>query len=67
MLLYNKPILHLQTLLMLFFEGSILDKANFINAINFTIDPTTNSLKKAKFHKDGLIGLLKKYDIVVQS
>lgn len=48
------------------FEQTILDKVNFSEAHDFTIDPERNSLKKTRFSKDGLLGLLKKYDIVVE-
>ncbi|WP_394973962.1 pentapeptide repeat-containing protein [uncultured Croceitalea sp.] len=48
------------------FDGTILDKTNFGEAHNFIINPERNSLKKAKFSKHGLLGLLKKYDIVVE-
>ena len=47
------------------FENTNLEQADFTSAINFSIDPSVNSLKKTRFDKDGLIGLLKKYDIVV--
>lgn len=47
------------------FENSILDKADLSNAFNFNINPEINSLKKTKFSKEELIGLLKKYDIVI--
>ena len=48
------------------FENTILDKANLSKAFNFNINPEINSLKKTKFSKEELIGLLKKYDIVVE-
>jgi uncharacterized protein YjbI with pentapeptide repeats len=48
------------------FDETILDKVNFCEAHNFTIDPERNSLKKAKFSKDGLLGLLHKYDIDIE-
>ena len=48
------------------FEGTALQKADFTTALNFTIDPTKNQLQKARFQSHGLIGLLKKYDIVVE-
>nr|WP_313884840.1 pentapeptide repeat-containing protein [uncultured Allomuricauda sp.] len=47
------------------FQQTVLDKVDFTTAFNFSIDPGANRLKKARFSKDGLIGLLKKYDIVV--
>ena len=47
------------------FRQTILDKADLCTSFNFNIDPAENQLKKAKFSKDNLLGLLKKYDIVV--
>ncbi len=47
------------------FENTNLEQADFTSALNFDIDPSINQLKKTHFSKDGLIGLLKKYDIVV--
>jgi uncharacterized protein YjbI with pentapeptide repeats len=48
------------------FKNTILEKANFITSFNYSIDPEINSVKKAKFSKEGIIGLLDKYDIVVE-
>ncbi|GGW49822.1 pentapeptide repeat-containing protein [Arenibacter certesii] len=45
------------------FESAILLKTDFRTAINFSIDPENNKLKKAKFSKEGALGLLLKYDI----
>ena len=47
------------------FEHTNLEKADFRTAQNFAVNPETNNIKKAKFSKLGLIGLLYKYDIVV--
>ncbi|MHA7831550.1 MAG: pentapeptide repeat-containing protein [Flagellimonas sp.] len=47
------------------FENTNLEQADFTSAINFNIDPSINQMKKTRFNKDELIGLLKKYDIVV--
>ena len=47
------------------FIKSILNGANFSSSFNFTIDPETNSLRKAKFATSGLIGLLTNYGIIV--
>ena len=47
------------------FDHSILEKADFRAAYNFNIDPERNKLKKTKFSRDGVVGLLGKYDIVV--
>lgn len=47
------------------FKNTNLSKADFTKAFHFTIDPERNILKKARFSKEELIGLLKKHDIVV--
>ncbi|MCM4167531.1 hypothetical protein KCTC52924_00970 [Arenibacter antarcticus] len=48
------------------FENSILLKTDFRSAINFNIDPENNKLKKAKFSKEGALGLLLKYNIDIE-
>ena len=48
------------------FDRTNLEKANFITSINFSIDPEINRLKGAKFSKDNVVGLLQKYQIVVE-
>lgn len=40
------------------FDRTVLEKADFRSAINYTISPALNRLKKAKFSQDGLAGLL---------
>ena len=45
------------------FENTILQKADLRTSFNFSIDPEINQIKKAKFSKDGLSGLMGKYDI----
>jgi fluoroquinolone resistance protein len=47
------------------FDRTILDKVDFKTAINFVIDPEKNRIKKAKFSKLSLAGLLTKYDITI--
>ena len=47
------------------FEQTRLEKANFITAFNFNINPSENSIKKAKFSKENIIGLLKSFDISI--
>ena len=49
------------------FEKTNLEKADFRTAINFTIDPEKNRLKKARFSSAGLPGLLYKYDIEIDN
>jgi fluoroquinolone resistance protein len=48
------------------FFNAILEKADFRTSYNYTIDPETNKLKKAKFSLTGLPGLLSKYGIDVE-
>jgi fluoroquinolone resistance protein len=45
------------------FERSILEKADFRSARNFSIDPEQNRMKKARFSKDNIAGLLDKYKL----
>ena len=48
------------------FSGTILDKADLRTAANYSIDPSTNRVKKAKFSSHGLAGLLYKHDIIIE-
>ncbi len=48
------------------FSFSKLQKADFRTAYNFTIDPENNQLKKSKFSKENLTGLLRKYDLDIE-
>ena len=43
-----------------------IEKADFRNSHNYTIDPETNSIKKAKFSLPDVIGLLSKYNIDIE-
>jgi len=47
------------------FEETNLEKVDFRTANHFSINPDANRLKGAKFSKDNLIGLLQKYQIVI--
>jgi fluoroquinolone resistance protein len=47
------------------FDRTILEKADFRNAQNFSIDPELNRIKGAFFDLDGLPGLLGKYGIKI--
>ena len=47
------------------FDNTNLEKADLRTAYNYTINPETNRIKKAKFSVAGIAGLLTKYDIVV--
>jgi len=48
------------------FDRTVLEKADFRTAYNYTINPETNRLKKARFSTEGLAGLLGKYDIIIE-
>lgn len=48
------------------FERTILEKADFRTAFNYSIDPELNRIKKAKFSRSGIAGLLEKYDIEIE-
>ncbi len=48
------------------FDRTLLEKADFRTAFNYTINPEINRIKKAKFSLQGLEGLLQKYQIEVE-
>jgi uncharacterized protein YjbI with pentapeptide repeats len=48
------------------FINTILEKADFRSAINFSIDPEINIMKKARFTSTNLAGLLYKYNLDVE-
>ena len=48
------------------FDNTILNKADLTSALNLALDPENNQLKKARFGKESVLGLLKKYDIVIE-
>ncbi len=47
------------------FDRTILEKADFREAFNYSIDPENNRIRKAKFSLAGIPGLMGKYDIVI--
>jgi uncharacterized protein YjbI with pentapeptide repeats len=47
------------------FEHSLLEKADLRTSFNYSIDPETNRICKAKFSLQGVPGLLYKYDIEI--
>jgi len=49
------------------FDHSILQKADFRTAVNYSIDPESNQLKRAKFSIHGIAGLLDKYEIEIEN
>jgi fluoroquinolone resistance protein len=48
------------------FENTILENADLSTSSNFSIDPETNRIRKAKFSRLGIVGLLDKYDIEIE-
>lgn len=49
------------------FINTVLDKADFRTGYNYSIDPESNRLKKAKFSILGISGLLDKYDLIIEN
>jgi uncharacterized protein YjbI with pentapeptide repeats len=52
------------------FQGAIfrhtnLEKADLQSSYSYSIDPENNRLRKARFSRQGIIGLLDKYGIIV--
>lgn len=47
------------------FYRTILEKADLRTAYNYSIDPDNNRIKKARFSKSGIAGLLNKYGIII--
>lgn len=47
------------------FDQTIIEKVDFRNAINYSIDPEKNRIKGARFDLEGLPGLLGRYGIKV--
>lgn len=47
------------------FENTNLEKANLRDSFNYSIDPEENRVKGAIFSKDAVLGLLDKYQIVI--
>ena len=45
------------------FDRTVLEKADFSTARNYSIDPETNRIRRARFSISGLPGLLGRYDI----
>jgi uncharacterized protein YjbI with pentapeptide repeats len=49
------------------FDNTLLEKADFRSSFHYSIDPSTNRIKKAKFSWPGVAGLLEKYDIEIEN
>lgn len=48
------------------FQRTNLEKVDFRTSFNYSIDPEQNRIKKARFSRMGLSGLLYKYGIVIE-
>ena len=48
------------------FDNTILEKADLRTAFNYSIDPTINRVKKARFALPAVVGLLERFDILVE-
>jgi uncharacterized protein YjbI with pentapeptide repeats len=48
------------------FSGTNLERADFRTAVNYSIDPEANRIRKAKFSLPGIAGLLDKYGVVIE-
>ena len=48
------------------FQNTNLEKADLRTAMNYTIDPEVNRIRKAKFSYSGISGLLTKYDLDIE-
>lgn len=48
------------------FDETILENVDFTTSYHYSIDPEKNNIKKAKFSKYGLAGLLEKYQLVIE-
>ena len=48
------------------FEQTNLEKANLISSFNFSINPTQNKIKNAKFSKENCLGLLDIFNVKIE-
>ncbi len=58
-------LFHLCDLTGAIFINSILDKVDFRTSSQYVFDPEMNSIKKARFSSMGALGLLSKFDIII--
>jgi uncharacterized protein YjbI with pentapeptide repeats len=47
------------------FDRTNLEAADLRGAVNFSLDPELNKIKKAKFSAQNIAGLLDKYKIII--
>jgi uncharacterized protein YjbI with pentapeptide repeats len=48
------------------FENSVQEEVDFRTAYNYTIDPESNRIRKARFAAEWISGLLGKYGIEIE-
>lgn len=48
------------------FNNSILEGSDFVTSYDFTINPLTNRIKKARFSRENVRGLLEGFEIIVE-
>jgi uncharacterized protein YjbI with pentapeptide repeats len=48
------------------FGNTLLKKADFRSSYNYSLDPETNKIEKAKFSIPAVLGLLNKYNIEIE-
>ena len=48
------------------FDKTLLEKADFRTSFNYSIDPENNRIKKARFSRVGVVGLLDKFGIEIE-
>lgn len=48
------------------FDKTNLEKADLRSSYDYSIDPENNKIRKARFSRSGVIGLLNKYDISIE-
>jgi uncharacterized protein YjbI with pentapeptide repeats len=49
------------------FDQSNLEQTNLSSAFNFSINPDQNRIKKTRFSQDGIIGLTRHLDIIIDN
>jgi fluoroquinolone resistance protein len=48
------------------FDQTNLEKADLSTSTNYTLNPEANRIRKARFSREGAMGLLAKYDIIIE-
>jgi len=48
------------------FDFTTLVKTDFRTSFNYSIHPENNKIKKARFSREGIAGLLDRYDIIIE-